>query len=68
MSSENFTPPTKLRYSGAAVLTTFSLSHLRHLVSAKKIPFIKVGRTVLFDALALEEWLQEKSVQPFGDE
>lgn len=66
MSADSLIPSSKFRYSDAANFTTLKVSTLRHLVSAKKIPFIKVGRTVLFDSVALEKWLQDKSVQPIG--
>ena len=36
------------------------------MVSAKRIPYCKVGRRVLFDPHKLEEWVSKKSVKPIG--
>jgi len=34
------------------------------MVSAKQIPFMKIGRRVLFDPSQLKEWLDDKTVSP----
>lgn len=35
-----------------------------HWVSQKKIPYIKIGRNVRFDADAINRWLEKKKVEP----
>lgn len=35
-------------------------------VSARQIPFIKIGRVVRFDRNQITEWVQSKRFHPFG--
>jgi excisionase family DNA binding protein len=36
--------------------------HVRRLVAERRIPFVKVGRSVRFDPGALDVWLDQQSV------
>jgi excisionase family DNA binding protein len=38
--------------------------HIRRLVTERRIPFLKVGRFIRFDAAALNVWLDEQRVEP----
>jgi len=42
---------------GLAEITVYKM------VSAKRIPYIKIGRRVLFDPQKLSKWLEKKSVE-----
>lgn len=33
-------------------------------VSFKKIPYIKIGRTIRFDSEEIKQWLEARKVQP----
>ncbi|MGH7343028.1 MAG: helix-turn-helix domain-containing protein [Candidatus Rokuibacteriota bacterium] len=35
--------------------------HVRQLVTDRRIPFVKVGRSLRFDPAAIEEWIAENS-------
>lgn len=41
--------------------------HIRRLVSERRIPFLKVGRFVRFDAADLEAWLERSKVPVVND-
>jgi excisionase family DNA binding protein len=38
--------------------------HIERLVAERRIPFVKVGRFVRFDAEAVVRWLGEMTVEP----
>ena len=37
---------------------------IRRLVDERRVPFIKIGRFVRFDASTVEQWLAEQRVEP----
>ena len=37
---------------------------LYKMVSARKIPYVKIGRRVLFDPKAIDSWITEHSTSP----
>ena len=39
-------------------------STIYKLVSAKKIPYLKIGARVLFDEECLKEWTKSKAIEP----
>ena len=41
-----------------------SVSGVYTWVSQEKIPFVKIGRLVRFDANDIDKWLEEKKVKP----
>lgn len=41
-----------------------ALPTIRKLVCSRKIPFIRLGRRVLFDETRLAEWVRERTVEP----
>ena len=45
-------------YTGYAEATLYKLIHFR------EIPFIKLKRRVMFDILALDEWISEHAISP----
>ena len=40
------------------------ISTIYKYVCCRKIPFIKIGGRVLFDAEKLKAWIQQKSIEP----
>lgn len=55
-------PDRYLTIEQASAYTTFSQQSLYRRVSENTIPHIKVKRRVLFDRLALDEWLASQGV------
>lgn len=53
-----------LGYEDAAKHTGLSGTYLRQLVMAKKLPFRKVGRRVLFSVPALDRWINSNGAKP----
>jgi excisionase family DNA binding protein len=50
-------PDRYMSIEQASTYTTFSQQSLYRRIHENTIPHIKVGRRVLFDKLALDEWL-----------
>lgn len=48
----------------AAQYTGLSPHTLYAMVSQRRIPFVKLGRLVKFDARMLEEWIRQNTVMP----
>jgi excisionase family DNA binding protein len=42
--------------------------HIRHLVTTRRIPFLKVGGLIRFDPDAIDAWLAEHTVPVGGSE
>lgn len=58
--------PTENRFLTAQEVTgmlQISLVTLRAWTSQKKIPYYKVGRSVRFNLIKLQEWLNEREVK-----
>jgi excisionase family DNA binding protein len=53
---------TLLDVAGAAARLGVSERHIRRLVAERRIPFIKWGRLLRFDELALEGWINAARV------
>ncbi len=59
------TQGTTARYldiSAASAYTSLSERALYHRVSRREIPFIKQGRRILFDRVALDRWMRRVAV------
>lgn len=41
------------------------INTLRSWVWMRRIPYIKLGRTVKFDLQDIEEWIRDRKVEPF---
>lgn len=52
-----------LTASEVAELTTLSLYTIRTLCCQRRIPFIKVGRRVIFDPVEVKEWVEKYKVK-----
>ena len=57
-------PGKYLDVAGAAAYLAISTSYLSKLVSRKKIPFIKLGRRVVFDRILLDRWAARRTCWP----
>ena len=55
-----------LTVTEAADYLCVSAKTVRNWISARKIPFIKMGGRVLFSIEALDAWLASKVVEPLG--
>jgi excisionase family DNA binding protein len=53
-----------MKIGDASAQTTLAVPTLRKLVREGKIPHIKLGARVVFDADALAAWMKAKAVQP----
>ncbi len=56
--------PRYLDVARAAGYLSISTSYLNKLVSRRKVPFIKFGRLVRFDSVALDRWAARRQVLP----
>lgn len=59
--------PRWLTIDEASTYTGFAKGTLYHMVSDRRIPFVKKGRSLRFDRAALDEWM-EKDMVPSADE
>lgn len=57
----------KMNYKRASSFTGLSERTLRTYVSMKRIPYLKIGRRVVFDPLALKVWLESKAVPTLAE-
>ncbi len=48
----------------AAAYTGLSVHTLYTMVSQRRIPFVKVGRSLRFDLALLDEWIKQHTVMP----
>ncbi len=48
----------------AAELLDLAEITIYKLISSKGIPYVKIGRSVLFEQEKLNAWIEEKSVKP----
>ena len=55
---ESKIPVAFVHYTGASIFTSIPVQTLRKKVSEKKVPFIKIGRTVLFSLPDLFVWVK----------
>lgn len=49
-------------YRGCAEMTGLAERTLRNMVSKKRIPYYKLGKSVRFSPSKIEAWLEERSV------
>ena len=57
--------PRLVRAEEAARMLGITMSRLRQLCSARRIPFVKLaGRSVRFDPRRLDAWIHNQSVEP----
>ncbi len=52
-----------LTIDGVAEALNVTRRHVQRLVAERRIPFLKVGRFVRFDPVALNIWLEEQQVE-----
>ena len=53
-----------LSIKATADYTGLSVHTLYTMVSQRRIPFVKVGRSLRFDLALLDEWIKEHTVMP----
>jgi excisionase family DNA binding protein len=58
------TKANKADYQGASEYTGLAAITLRHLVSAGRIPYYKLGSRVFFDLDDLNTWIESKRIEP----
>ncbi len=58
--------PRYLRVSQAACYLGLASKTLYRLAEEKRIPYIRKGRTIFFDRLALDKWMQAGAVRPLA--
>jgi len=51
----------------AATRTSLSVHTLYTMVSQRRIPFIRFGKAIRFDPVAIERWIQQHTVLPMPD-
>jgi excisionase family DNA binding protein len=56
------TATTIIDYRGAARLTGLSPRTIRHLARQRRIPHLRIGRMIRFDATELQAWLADRHV------
>ena len=58
--------PTRryLRAEELAAWIPFTLNTIRKKTSRNEIPYLKKGRTVIYDWARITEWLNESAVEP----
>lgn len=55
-----------ISYSEAAQILTVAEVTLRRWVSERRIPYLKIGRSVRFDIAELEAWIRKHAVLEGG--
>jgi len=63
-NTSNAITPRYLRLPDAASYLGYKHKTVYKLVSEKRIPFIRKGRTLFFDRMALDKWMQDDLVNP----
>ena len=58
--------PRYLRVRQAAIYIGLASKTVYRLAEERRIPFIRKGRTLLFDRLALDKWMQDSAVAPLS--
>ena len=53
-----------VRIEGIAAYTALTVRHLHDLTRRREIPHIRVGKVVLYDKVAVDEWLSGRQTQP----
>jgi excisionase family DNA binding protein len=56
-------PEVYLNYDAASVVTDLSKPTLKKKVSAREIPFLKIGRRVVFRRSDLDRWMSQHAVR-----
>ena len=59
--------PRWLTIDQAAAYIGFAKGTLYHWVNQRQIPFVKKGRSLRFDRLVLDEWMERDRVQSVDD-
>jgi predicted DNA-binding transcriptional regulator AlpA len=52
--------------AGVAEYLGFKVSRIRYETFLNRIPHIKLGRSVRYSKLKIDEWIKENSVPPIG--
>ena len=58
--------PRYLRVPQAAVYVGLATKTIYRMAEERRIPFIRKGRTLLFDRVALDKWMQLGAVSPLS--
>jgi excisionase family DNA binding protein len=53
-----------VRIEGIAAYTALTVRHLHDLTRRREIPHIRVGKVVLYDKVAVDEWLSGRQTPP----
>jgi excisionase family DNA binding protein len=53
-----------INLTAAAELVGLSKSFVYHLAESRQIPFVRIGRRLLFRASSLEGWVEQNTVEP----
>ena len=56
--------PRLMDITEASVYIGLKVDTIYHMVSQRRIPFVKVGRRTMFDVRLLDEWLERHTVLP----
>ena len=59
--------PRLFNIQEAAWYTGVSVTTLYKWVSQRKIPYIKLGGSLKFDPVKLDEWIKERTVMPMPE-
>ncbi len=60
-------PLSLLDIEGVARWLGTSHRHVRRLVAARRIPYVKVGHFVRFEQVAVARWIDQQSVVPVSN-
>ena len=61
--------PVPSKYMDAVAVSHYlgvSLTYIRRLTSQRQIPYIRLGRRVVFDKVAVDRWTQRRAIFPRG--
>ncbi len=58
--------PRYLRVPQAASYLGLASKTLYHLAEERRIPYIKKGRTIFFDKMDLDKWMQDGRITPLS--
>ncbi|MFQ5842623.1 MAG: helix-turn-helix domain-containing protein [Thermodesulfobacteriota bacterium] len=66
MNTSQEITPRYLRVSQAASYLGLAEKTLYRLTQEKRIPYIRRGRAIFFDRMALDKWMQAGAVNPLA--
>ena len=57
------TPPQLLTIGEAAKRLNVSVRFVRRLVAEQRLPYLKIGKYVRFDAADLDSWINDRKIE-----